>query len=318
MTFSAILGTGRYLPQRVITNAELARTVDTSDEWIRSRTGIRQRYVAAENESTCDMAEQAALQAITASGLAPADLDLIIVATSTPDLIYPSTACLLQKRLGIRNGSAAFDVQAVCSGFIYAASIADQFIRSGAARRALIVGADANSKILDWTDRSTCVLFGDGAGAVILGAAESPGIYVTRLHADGHYADLLQVPSGVSRPSADAHIRMHGSEVFKFAVNIMGELVGETLGVAGFDAADVDWLIPHQANERIITATARKLGLALERVIITVGEHGNTSAASIPLALDTGIRDGRIKRGELLLLEAVGGGFTWGSLLVRY
>ena len=309
MTFSAILGTGRYLPQRVITNAELARTVDTSDEWIRSRTGIRQRYVAAENESTCDMAEQAALQAITASGLAPADLDLIIVATSTPDLIYPSTACLLQKRLGIRNGGAAFDVQAVCSGFIYAASIADQFIRSGAARRALIVGADANSKILDWTDRSTCVLFGDGAGAVILGA---------RLHADGHYADLLQVPSGVSRPSADAHIRMHGSEVFKFAVNIMGELVGETLGVAGFDAADVDWLIPHQANERIITATARKLGLALERVIITVGEHGNTSAASIPLALDTGIRDGRIKRGELLLLEAVGGGFTWGSLLVRY
>ncbi len=318
MTFSAILGTGSYLPQRVITNAELTRTVDTSDEWIRTRTGIRQRHVAADNESTCDMAEQAALRAITASGLAPSEMDLIIVATSTPDLIYPSTACLLQKRLGIRNSGAAFDVQAVCSGFIYAASIADQFIRSGSARHALVLGADANSKILDWTDRSTCVLFGDGAGAVVLGAAETPGIYITRLHADGHYADLLQVPSGVSRPSQDAHIRMHGAEVFKFAVNAMGDLVAETLGAAGFDAADVDWLIPHQANERIITATARKLGLELERVIITVGEQGNTSGASIPLALDTGIHDGRVKRGDLLLLEAVGGGFTWGSLLVRF
>jgi 3-oxoacyl-[acyl-carrier-protein] synthase-3 len=318
VTFSAILGAGSYLPQRVITNAELARTVDTSDEWIRARTGIRERHVAAQGESTCDMAEQAALRAIVASEVAAADLELIIVATSTPDLIYPSTACLLQKRLGIRNGGAAFDVQAVCSGFIYATAIADQFIRSGVARRALVVGADANSKILDWTDRSTCVLFGDGAGAVVLGAAEAPGIYVTRLHADGYYSDLLQVPSGVSRPSADPHIRMQGSEVFKFAVNVMGDLVGETLNAAGFEAADVDWLIPHQANERIITATARKLGLEMGRVILTVGEHGNTSAASIPLALDTGIRDGRIKRGQLLLLEAVGGGFTWGSLLVRY
>ena len=318
MTFTAIVGTGGYLPQRVITNAELARTVETSDAWIRTRTGIRQRHVAAEKESTCDMAEQAALRAIAASEVTAADLDLIIVATSTPDLIYPSTACLLQKRLGIRNGCAAFDVQAVCSGFIYATSIADHFIRSGAARRALIVGADANSKILDWTDRSTCVLFGDGAGAVILGAADAPGIYLTRLHADGHYAEMLQVPSGVSRPSADAHIRMQGAEVFKFAVNVMGDLVSEALIAAGFEAGDVNWLIPHQANERIITATARKLGLGLERVIMTIGEHGNTSAASIPLALDTGVRDGRIKRGELLLLEAVGGGFTWGSALVRF
>ncbi len=318
MTFSAILGTGSYLPQRVITNAELARSVETSDEWIRARTGIRERHVAAQDESTCDMAEQAARRAIAASAMTAADIDLIIVATSTPDLIYPSTACLLQKRLGIRNGGAAFDIQAVCSGFIYATSIADQFIRSGAARRALVVGADANSKILDWTDRSTCVLFGDGAGAVVLGTSDTPGIYASRLHADGHYADLLQVPSGVSRPSGDAHIRMHGAEVFKFAVNVMGDLVSEILDAAGFDAADLNWLIPHQANERIITATARKLGMGLERVIITVGEHGNTSGASIPLALDTGIRDGRIKRGELLLLEAVGGGFTWGSLLVRY
>lgn len=318
MTFSAILGTGSYLPQRVITNAELARTVDTSDEWIQARTGIRERHVAAENESTCDMAEQAAHRAIAASGLAASDVDLIIVATSTPDLIYPSTACLLQQRLGIRNGCAAFDVQAVCSGFIYATSIADQFIRAGAARRALVVGADANSKILDWTDRSTCVLFGDGAGAVILGAAETAGIFVTRLHADGHYAEMLQVPSGVSRPTSDPHIRMQGSEVFKFAVNVMGELVAETLSAAGFAVADVDWLIPHQANERIITATARKLGLDMGRVIMTVDRHGNTSAASIPLALDTGVRDGRIKRGELLLLEAVGGGFTWGSVLLRF
>lgn len=318
MTFSSILGTGSYLPQRIVTNAELAQTVDTSDEWIRTRTGIRERHVAAENESTCDMAEQAARLAIAAAGLEASEIDLIIIATSTPDLIYPSTACLLQKRLGIRNGGAAFDVQAVCSGFIYATTIADQFIRTGAARRALVIGADANSKILDWTDRTTCVLFGDGAGAVVFGATETPGIYVTRLHADGHYAEMLQVPSGVSRPSADPHIRMQGSEVFKFAVNAMGDLVAETLTAAGFLAADVNWLIPHQANERIITATARKLGLEMERVIMTVGTHGNTSSASIPLALDTGVRDGRIKRGELLLLEAVGGGFTWGSVLIRY
>jgi 3-oxoacyl-[acyl-carrier-protein] synthase-3 len=318
VTFSAILGTGGYLPERIVTNAELARTVNTSDEWIRSRTGIRERRVAAPEESTCDMAEQAARAALEAAALAPADIDFIVVATSTPDLIYPSTACLLQKRLDIRNGGAAFDVQAVCSGFIFGAAIADQFIRAGMAQRALVVGADANSKILDWSDRSTCVLFGDGAGAMVLGAAQAPGIYLSRLHADGHYADLLQVPSGVSRPTPDPFIRMHGQEVFKFAVNIMEDLVGEALNAAGFGATDLDWLIPHQANERIISATARKLGIGMERVILTLDRHGNTSGASIPLALDAGIRDGRIKRGNLLLFEAVGGGFTWGSVLVRY
>ncbi|MBI1732066.1 MAG: ketoacyl-ACP synthase III [Gammaproteobacteria bacterium] len=318
MSFSAIIGTGGYLPDRVVSNAELARTVDTSDEWIRSRTGIRERRVAAPDESTCDMAEQAARGAIAAAGLSPADLDFIVVATSTPDLIYPSTACLLQKRLGIRNGGVAFDVQAVCSGFVYATGIADQFIRAGTARHALVVGADANSKILDWSDRSTCVLFGDGAGAIVMGASDRPGVYLTRLHADGNYAHLLEVPSGVSRPSADPHIRMHGAEVFKLAVNIMGDLVEETLAAAGFETTDVDWLIPHQANERIISATARKLRMDMGRVIVTLDRHGNTSGASIPLALDTGIRDGRVRRGELLLLEAVGGGFTWGSVLLRY
>lgn len=318
MTFTTILGTGSYLPQRVVSNAELARRVDTSDEWIRSRTGIRERHVAAENESTCDMAEQAARQALDAAGLEPGSVDLVIIATSTPDLIYPSTACLLQQRLGIRNGGAAFDVQAVCSGFIYATTIADKFIRSGAARCALVIGADTNSRILDWDDRTTCVLFGDGAGAVVFGAADTPGILATRLHADGHYAQMLQVPSGVSRPTDDPFIRMQGQEVFKFAVNAMGDLVAEILAGAGFDAAQIDWLVPHQANERIITATARKLGMGMDRVILTVDRHGNTSGASIPLALDTGVRDGRIRRGQLLLLEAVGGGFTWGSVLLRY
>jgi 3-oxoacyl-[acyl-carrier-protein] synthase-3 len=315
---SGILGSGSYLPQRVITNAELAQRVDTSDEWIRTRTGIRQRHVAAADETTCDMAEQAARRAIESAGIAATDLDLIVVATSTPDLIYPSTACLLQRRLGIRNGAAAFDVQAVCSGFIYATAVADSFIRMGSAHCALVVGADMNSRILDWNDRATCVLFGDGAGAVILGATEVPGIYLTRLHADGHYAEMLQVPSGVSRPTGDAHIRMHGQEVFKFAVNVMGDLVIEALAAAGFDAGQVDWLVPHQANERIIAATARRLGMGMDRVIMTLDRHGNTSGASIPLALDEGIRDGRIRRGQLLLLEAVGGGFTWGSVLLRF
>lgn len=318
MIYSRLTATGGYLPERIVTNAELEKTVDTSDEWIRARTGIRQRHVAAADESTCDMAEQASRRALEASGVDFDSIDLIIVATSTPDLIYPSTACLLQRRLGIRNGGAAFDVQAVCSGFVYAFSIADQFIRSGASRRALVVGADANSKILDWSDRGTCVLFGDGAGAVILEAGTEPGIFATRLHADGAYADLLQVPSGVSRPGNDPHIRMRGSEVFKFAVNAMGQLVDDILEGADMRREDVDWLVPHQANERIISATARKLGLSMEKVILTVGDHGNTSGASIPLALDTGIRDGRIKHGDVLLLEAVGGGFTWGSALLRY
>ena len=299
-------------------NAELENLVETTDEWIRSRTGIRQRHIAREDETTSDMAWNAALPAMDMAGVKPDALDLIIVATSTPDLIYPSTACLLQKKLGLRNGSAAFDVQAVCSGFIYALSIADRFIQTGGARRALVIGADMNSRILDWTDRSTCVLFGDGAGAVILERSDQLGIYKTLLHADGSYSDYLKVPSGVSRPTAEPFIRMRGNEVFKFAVQKMDEIVDETLGESGLTKKDIDWLVPHQANQRIIAATVKKLGISMDEVILTVAEHGNTSAASIPLALNVGIRDGRIKRGDIILMEAVGGGFTWGSALLRY
>lgn len=318
MTYSRIAGAGAYLPARVMTNAELERMVDTSDEWIRTRTGIRERHIAAPDESTCDLAEQAARRALENAGREPGDVDLIVLATSTPDLVYPSTACLLQARLGIHNGSPAFDVQAVCSGFVYALTVADKFVRSGAARTALVVGAEVNSRILDWTDRTTCVLFGDGAGAVVLEASEEPGIIATRLHADGRYADVLQVPGGVGRPCDEpSYVRMKGGEVFKFAVKVMEEMVGEILEGTGYSPGDVDWLIPHQANERIIGATARKLGIPMERVMITVGGHGNTSAASIPLALDAGLRDGRIRKGQLLVLEAVGGGFTWGAALVR-
>lgn len=318
MIYSRIIGTGGYLPRRVMTNAELERLVDTSDEWIRSRSGIRSRHIAADDESTCDMAEQATLRAFQDSGVAPQSIDFIVLATSTPDLIYPSTACLLQKRLGIRNNGAAFDIQAVCSGFIYALSIADKFICTGSAKRALVVGADANSKILDWSDRSTCVLFGDGAGAVLIEGGAEPGIYNTHLYADGYYSDMLLVPSGVSRNTGQPYVRMRGAEVFKFAVKAMCDVVDEALESTGMKQGDIDWLVPHQANERIIAATARKLGLSMDRVILTVGEHGNTSAASIPLALDVGIRDGRIERGDRLLLEAVGGGFTWASALLRY
>lgn len=316
--YSRLIGTGGYLPERIMPNAELEAMVDTSDEWIRSRTGIRQRHIAREDESTCDMAVTASLRAIEDAALQPNDIDLIVVATSTPDLIYPSTACLLQHRLGISNGCGAFDIQAVCSGFVYALTVVDMFIRAGACKHALVVGADCNSKILDWQDRGTCVLFGDGAGAVIMGAGEEPGLYHCEIHADGSYADMLMVPSGVSRPSGEPYVRMHGGEVFKFAVNIMGRMVGDVLAAAGMEKNDIDWLVPHQANQRIITATAKKLGLSMDRVILTLGDQGNTSAASIPLALDIGIRDGRIKRGDLLLIEAVGGGFTWGAGLLRY
>lgn len=318
MYYTRVIGCGGYLPERIMPNAELENLVETSDEWIRTRTGIRQRHIAREDETTSDMAHGAALQAIDMAGIEPDTLDLIIVATSTPDLIYPSTACLLQKRLGLHNGAAAFDVQAVCSGFVYALSIADQYIRSGTMQRALVVGADMNSRILDWTDRTTCVLFGDGAGAVILDRNETPGIYRTLLHADGSYSDYLQVPSGVSNRSAEPFIRMRGNEVFKFAVQVMDRIVDETLAGTGFTKKDIDWLVPHQANERIITATVKKLGLSMENVILTVAEHGNTSAASIPLALDIGIRDGRIRPGDTIFMEAVGGGFTWGSALLRY
>ncbi|MEE8233940.1 MAG: beta-ketoacyl-ACP synthase III [Gammaproteobacteria bacterium] len=318
MTYSSIMATGSYLPERIMTNAELASMVDTSDEWIQTRTGIKKRHIAAENETTGDMAEQAARHAIAAADIDVNSIDLIILATSTPDLIYPSTACLLQDRLGIHNGSAAFDIQAVCSGFVYALSIADKYIKSGSAKCALIIGADTNSKILDWTDRSTCVVFGDGAGAVILQANDEPGIYSTHLHADGAYADLLQVPAGVSNRKGEPFIKMRGNEVFKIAVKTLEDIVKETLGANGITKNDIDWLVPHQANIRIIAATAKKHELSMDKVVLTVAEHGNTSAGSIPLALDTAVRAGEIKRGQTLLLEAFGGGFTWGSALIKY
>jgi 3-oxoacyl-[acyl-carrier-protein] synthase-3 len=301
-----------------MTNAELEKLVDTTDEWIQARTGIKERHIARDDETTSDMCEQAALRALQTADIDVNSIDLIVLATSTPDLIYPSTACLLQSRLGIDNGCAAFDVQAACSGFIYAFSIADKFIRSGSAKRALVVGADANSKILDWNDRGTCILFGDGAGAILVEAAEEPGVYTSNLHADGSYSHLLQVPSGVSKPTDDPFIRMSGNEVFKFAVNAMGGIVDETLQECGLVKSQIDWLVPHQANQRIIKATAKKLDMTMDKVILTVAEHGNTSGGSIPLALDTGIRDGRIKRGDNLFLEAVGSGFTWGSVVLKY
>ncbi len=320
MKYARIVGTGSYLPERVMTNAELEQLVDTSDTWIRERTGIRERRIAADGETTCDLAEKAARRALKAAGIAPRDLDLIVVGTTTADQIFPSTACLLQARLGI-HGPPAFDVQAVCTGFVYALGVADQFVRSGAATTALVIGAETMSRIIDWQDRDTCVLFGDGAGAVVLRADSKPGILSTHLHADGKHADLLQVPGGISGGYADGrdpYLRMRGKEVFKVATTTLSRIVDETLETNGLTREDVDWLIPHQANNRIIAAIGRKLGLPEERVVNTVAEHGNTSAASVPLALDTAVRDGRIQPGELLLLEAFGGGFTWGSALVRY
>lgn len=320
--YSRIMGTGSYLPAQVLTNYDLEKIVDTSDQWIRERTGIEKRHIAAEGENTCDLAEQAARNAIAAAGRETKDIDLIVVATTTPDQVFPSTACLLQSRLDI-HGCAAFDVQAVCTGFIYAMGVADNFIRTGNARCALVIGAETFSRILNWEDRTTCVLFGDGAGAVVLEASDEPGVLSTHLHADGDYASLLQVPVGVStgydkmRESA-AFVEMRGAEVFKMAVNTLGRIVDETLEKNGLDKSDIDWLIPHQANTRIIRATAKKLRMSMDRVVVTVGEHGNTSAASVPLALDVAVRDGRIKRGETLLMEAFGGGFTWGSVLAKY
>ncbi len=322
MKFARIAGTGSYLPPRVLTNDELARTVDTSDQWIRERTGIRRRHIAGPGETTGTMAEQAARAALEAADVRPDDIDLIVLGTTTPDRVYPATACQLQARLGVAE-CPAFDVQAVCTGFIYALSVADKFIRTGAARRALVVGADVHSRLLDWEDRATCVLFGDGAGAVVLEAADEPGVLSTHLHADGSCEHLLYVEGsiaeGYDKPAqSPAHVRMQGNEVFRRAVRALGRLVEETLEANGVTQSEIDWLIPHQANRRIIEATARKLGLPLERVILTIEDQGNTSAASVPLALDTGVRDGRIRPGELLLLEAFGGGFTWGSALVRY
>jgi len=320
--YSKIAGTGGYLPERVMSNHELESMVDTSDEWITSRTGIRQRHIAAENEFTLDLAEHASRQAMENAGVSKDDIDLIIVATTTPDRVFPSTACLLQSKLDV-HGCPAFDVQAVCTGFVYALGVADKFIRSGDTKCALVIGAETFSRIIDWTDRDTCVLFGDGAGAVILQASDEPGIYSTHLHADGDYANLLHVPSGVSNNLAAvqagrAYVEMEGSDVFKMAVKTLGRIAEETLEANQMVRDDVDWLVPHQANLRIIAATAKKLALPMEKVILTVGEQGNTSAASIPLALHSGVSDGRIKRGQTLMIEGFGGGFTWGSALLKY
>lgn len=322
MKYARIIGTGGYLPEKILTNADLEKMVDTNDQWIRDRTGISERHIAADNETTCDLAEHAARKAIEAAGLSNQDIDLIIVATTTPDRVFPSTACLLQQRLDI-HGCAAFDIQAVCTGFVYALGVADKFIRTGAASNALIVGAETLSRIVDWSDRTTCVLFGDGAGAVVLQASDEPGILSTHLHADGSYESLLTVNAGISQRYDDvlkgqAFIEMKGNEVFKVAVNTLGRIVDETLKANHMKKSDIDWLIPHQANTRIIGATARKLKMSMDHVVVTVAEHGNTSAASVPLALDTAVRDGRIRHGETLLMEAFGGGFTWGSVLLKY
>jgi len=322
LIYSRITGTGSYLPEKVLTNHDLEKIVDTSDEWITDRTGIKKRHIAADTETTCDLAEQAARAAMDAAGVDKSNVDLIIVATTTPDRIFPSTACLLQERLDI-HGCAAFDVQAVCTGFVYALAVADKFIRAGEARCALVVGAETLSRIMNWEDRSTCVLFGDGAGAVILQASEEAGILSTHLHADGAYKELLTVPAGISEhpeliKQGKGNIVMQGNEVFKMAVNTLGRIVDETLAKNKMKKSDVHWLVPHQANIRIITATAKKLKMSMDHVVVTVDEHGNTSAASIPLALDQAVRDGRIQRGETLLLEAFGGGFTWGSALLKF
>lgn len=315
--YATLLGTGGYLPETILTNEELSRTVNTTDEWIVERTGISERRIASKHETASSMAEIAARQALDAACLQPDDIDLIIVGTGTPDRIFPSTACLLQHRLRIRE-CAAFDIQAACSGFIFALSVADQYIRAGSADHVLVVGSELNSRLVDWTDRSTCILFGDGAGAAVLGVSDTPGILSTHIHSDGQYQDLLYVPNPVHSDDAARHIKMQGNEVFKVAVNTLGRIVDETLQENGLEKSDIDWLVPHQANIRIIAATAKKLRMPMEQVVVTVQKQGNTSAASIPLALNEAIRDGRIQRGQTVLMEAFGGGFAWGSALLRY
>jgi 3-oxoacyl-[acyl-carrier-protein] synthase-3 len=316
---SRIAGTGSYLPARVLTNAELALQVATSDEWIRTRTGIAQRHIAAKTETTSDLAHAAASGALEAAGIAPADVDLIIVATTTPDVVFPSTACILQHKLGA-SGGPAFDVQAVCSGFVYALAIADRMIASGMVKNALVVGAEVYSRILDWSDRSTCVLFGDGAGAVVLVPSAKPGILTAHLHADGSYRDILCVPGQVHNGvvTGTPFLHMDGGQVFKFAVKVLAECAEEALAACDMTADTIDWLIPHQANVRIMDSTAKKLHVPHERVVVTVDRHGNTSAASIPLALDEAVRDGRIRAGHHVMLLGVGGGFTWGSVFLRW
>ena len=319
MTYARILGTGSYLPERVVSNAEFEKLVETSDQWIVERTGIRERHRAAEGELTSDLAVAAARRALEAADVVPANVDLVIVATTTPDRVFPSTACIVQAKLGIGNTGPAFDIQAVCSGFIYALATANNFIKAGQARTVLVVGAETLSRITDYSDRSNCILWGDGAGAVVLTVSEQPGIISTHIHADGRYQELLFVDGGPSMGNGgSAVMRMQGNAVFKMAVNTLDAIVDETLAANGLDKSAIDWLVPHQANIRIIQATGKKLGLPMERVVVTVDRHGNTSAASIPLALDTAVRDGRIQRGQTLLMEAFGGGFTWGSALVKF
>ena len=322
MTYARIIGTGGYLPENIMTNSDLEKIVDTTDQWIQERTGIEQRHIAVEGQTTVDLAEAASRLAIESAGISAQDIDLIIIATSTPDKIFPSSACILQARLDI-HGCPAFDIQAVCTGFIYGLAIAEKFIKTGTSTNALVVGAEIFSKILNWKDRSTCVLFGDGAGAVVLAASEETGILSTHIHADGKYENLLRVPYGIADgfdqvKAGKAFVEMKGNEVFKMAVNTLGRIVDETLAANNMMKSDIDWLVPHQANIRIITATAKKLKMSMDQVVVTVNKHGNTSAASIPLALDVAVRDGRIKENELLLFEAFGGGFTWGSVLTRF
>ena len=316
---SRIIGTGSYLPEKILTNADLAAVVDTSDEWIQQRTGICQRHIAADDETTSDLALQASRRALEMAGITADKLDLIIVATTTPDMVFPGTACILQSKLGAK-GMPAFDVQAVCSGFVYALATADQFMRSGQYEHILVVGAEIFSRILDWKDRGTCVLFGDGAGAVVLKRSSEPGILASRLHADGSHAGILSVPGGVSGGLVSGRplLQMDGGAVFRIAVKVLEDVALETLAAAGLQASAIDWLIPHQANIRIIQATAKKLGLSMERVITTVDRHANTSAASVPLALDEAVRDGRIRPGHHVLLEGVGGGCTWGAVLIKW
>jgi len=316
MRYSRIVGTGSFLPGNPVTNEELSRRVDTSDAWIRERTGIAARHIAEASQGSSDLALEASRAALAAAGVQAQDIDLIVVATSTPDYVFPSTACLLQKKLGIQ-GCAAFDIQAVCSGFVYALATAEKFIRSGQHSRALVVGAEVFSRILDWNDRGTCVLFGDGAGAVVLAADDKPGIHASTLHADGNYVDILSVPGNIcgGKIVGSPYLQMIGNQVFKFAVKVLDEVARETVAAAGMTLDDVDWLIPHQANVRILEATAKRLGLPADRVVVTVDHHGNTSAASIPLALDEYVRAGRIRPGQRVLMEGVGGGFTWGAVL---
>ena len=320
--YSRIVATGSALPERVLTNADLEKFVDTSDEWIRTRTGIRQRHIAADGETTGDLSTLAAQRALDAAGVKASEIDLIVLGTTTPDIIFPSTACLVQHRLGA-NGCAAFDVNAACSGFVYALGVADKFIKTGSSKKALVIGAETLTRMVDWNERETCVLFGDGAGAVVLEGSSEPGIYATCLHADGGHKELLYNPVGVSagftdEPNHGVRIRMAGREVFKVAVKTLDALVEETLQAGGMDASQLDWLIPHQANLRIIEATAKRLNMSMEQVIVTVDQHANTSAGSVPLALDHAVRSGKVKRGQNLLLEAFGGGFTWASALLRY